>query len=74
MRFLIGFLIAIFLLPLFAGAGLMGGCFVGLIMAESNPGSGNDAAVIACMAVPALLGAALAIFLSVLITRSLKVN
>lgn len=74
MRVLIGFLLALFMLPLFAGLGLVGGCFVMLFASGggSNSMMNSDAAAFAFLAVPAILGAILAIALSVLIARSLR--
>ncbi len=74
MRVLIGFLLAFFMLPLFAGLGLVGGCFV-MLFASSGGGNSalnSDAAAFAIMGLPALLGAVLAIVLAVLIARGLR--
>ncbi|MCC7479764.1 hypothetical protein IT575_15085 [bacterium] len=73
MRVAIGILLALFMLPLFAGIGMVGGCFVMLVLSSGgNSTLNSDAMAFTVMGLPALLGAALAIVLAALIARGLR--
>jgi hypothetical protein len=68
LRWIIGILIGIFILPFFLGAGMIGGCFLALA-AEGTPGGGGDYIFIAPIIICGLAGLAV----TVLIARAIRV-